>query len=366
MKGAPLKGTVDRTIVNPADLPGWLADNICMVCHQSGDARILQPGKTYLDFRPGLPLYRTLAIFAVPFTPASPPLSPYLQHQALMIMSKCYRESSGRLKCITCHDPHYEPPPSEAADYYRGKCLLCHTDQSCTIPLAQRKRMSLPNDCIACHMPRQALHRISHSALTNHRIVAYAGEPFPKAVFQQTTRALPDLVLADAVPGQANLAPPDLVLLQAYAELQKSNPEYKTSYEKLLNKVSKEDTRNPFVLAALARRDASNGTQEGLAMAQMLLKQAIAAGSVNASDYELYGYLVALSGDCTVAADILKRGIALNPYSTGLYKRLALTYAHFHHYEAALRVMKQELTMFPEDSYMRGIVRQIDARGVAP
>src|SRR5207244_3898904 len=42
-----------NSIVNPAKLTPWLVDNICMRCHQSGQARVLQPGKDYSDFRPG-------------------------------------------------------------------------------------------------------------------------------------------------------------------------------------------------------------------------------------------------------------------------------------------------------------------------
>lgn len=359
MRGARLVGAVDHSIVNPADLPGWLADNVCMMCHQLGDARVLQPGKTVLDFRPGLPLDQTVAIFAVPFT--SPPQTPLLQHEALMKLSKCYRASGGKLKCITCHDPHYEPPKTEAADYYRRKCLTCHTEKSCSLPRAQQAKTSPPGNCIACHMPRQTLPRISHSALTNHRIVAYAGEPFPPAAFQQTPSSLPDLEHIDAAPGAEKNAVSAVVLLQAYGDLIETHPEYKPRYEKMLDEARTGQPGNPLVMAAVARRDANKGTAQDLASARRLLKRVIASGSASASDYELYGYLLALSGDHDAAITALKKGIARNPYSTRLYKRLALTYAHFHDYEQALAVMKQELRMFPEDSYMRGIVRRVES-----
>src|ERR1700686_3121957 len=48
------------SITNPAKLSPWLADNICMACHQTGDARVLQAGKTYRDFSPGSELNDTL------------------------------------------------------------------------------------------------------------------------------------------------------------------------------------------------------------------------------------------------------------------------------------------------------------------
>ncbi len=66
LKGKPLRGKIDNTIVNPDDLSPWLADNICMSCHEEGDARVLRSGKRYTDFRPGTPLSNTLLVFSPP------------------------------------------------------------------------------------------------------------------------------------------------------------------------------------------------------------------------------------------------------------------------------------------------------------
>src|SRR5579859_5483421 len=110
---APLEGNFDATIVNPSHLSGWLADNICLSCHQGGDARVEQSSGSSSGFRPGLVLDDSVAIFALPLARQSPPNSPLLQHYFLMIMSKCYRSSGGRLSCITCHDPRSEEHTSE-------------------------------------------------------------------------------------------------------------------------------------------------------------------------------------------------------------------------------------------------------------
>jgi hypothetical protein len=58
-------------IVNPARLTPYLADNICMACHQTRDVRVLKPGKTYQDIRPGYPL-DTLSILMIPRTRGIP------------------------------------------------------------------------------------------------------------------------------------------------------------------------------------------------------------------------------------------------------------------------------------------------------
>ena len=119
----------DPTIVNPAHLSSALADNICMSCHQTGDVRVLKPGKDFKDFRPGTPLDNTLSILMVPPRRESPPQSDLLEHYYSMTLSKCYRASGGKLGCITCHDPHVEPSREEAPGYFRNKCMACHSEK---------------------------------------------------------------------------------------------------------------------------------------------------------------------------------------------------------------------------------------------
>jgi hypothetical protein len=72
-KGVPTSKSGDSSIVNPSRLQPWLADNICVNCHQTGDTRVLQPDKDYRDFRPGTPLNNTVGIFRVPYRLESPP-----------------------------------------------------------------------------------------------------------------------------------------------------------------------------------------------------------------------------------------------------------------------------------------------------
>ena len=184
-KGTPPSAGADLSIVNPARLPSWLADNVCMQCHEQGDARVLQSGKDFLDFRPGTPLNETVAIFKVPLRRGSGAESPLLNHYYLMTLAKCYRASNGGLACITCHDPHQEPAAQESPGHYRRKCFQCHTNGSCPLPLTTRLRGSSPNDCVGCHMPKVSLHTISHSALTDHRIVITPDEPYPDAAFER-------------------------------------------------------------------------------------------------------------------------------------------------------------------------------------
>ena len=192
------KGT-DPTIVNPARLTGQLADDICMSCHQVGDARVLQPGKTYQDFRPGEPLDKTVSIFQIPPTRESPPQDDHVEHYYSMSLSKCFRATRNQpadkqLRCISCHDPHVEPTAAEAPAYFNGKCLSCHTAAICSGPAEARRQTTPQDNCIGCHMPQRDIRVISHTTATNHRIVTRPDEPFPDETFAQTTAAMPDLI----------------------------------------------------------------------------------------------------------------------------------------------------------------------------
>ena len=362
--GAPLSGRSDATIVNPARLPGWLADNICMNCHQGGDTRILQPGRDYYDFRPATALDTTVAIFALPLSRESPPASPLLEHYSLMVLSQCYRRSGGRMSCLTCHDPH-EQPRSDAAGYYRKRCLSCHAETSCSVPVSARARKAPPDDCAGCHMLRQNLTLISHSALTNHRIVAYEGEPYPEAAFHETSPELPDLVHVNAVPGAKDAVSP-LVLLQAYGELMSSHPQYRERYLGLLNQLAETAPDNPLVRSGLAWSSIAKGTPEGREEAIRYLAQVVASGSAPAADYESLGELLGRSGRTEQAITTLQRGIHLYPYENRLYKSLALLCISAHRYSDALDAMKKELAIFPEDDFMRMLVKKAQAAPSSP
>jgi hypothetical protein len=359
------KGKIDPNIVNPAHLPGWLADNICMKCHQGGDARVLQPGKQYSDFRPGTPLNNTVAILAVPFTTQLPPESPLLQHYELMIMSKCYRASGGKLHCITCHDPHQHASPANAPAYYRRKCMTCHTDDSCSLPRKVRLQQHPADNCIGCHMPKENLKVISHSALTNHRIIAYQGEPFPEAAYHQTTAQLPDLIHFDAIPG-SKASPPPMVLLQAYGQLMGQHPVYRPKYLAILHRLERTEPDDPVVLSAAAREKLTKDTAEATVAARDDLARAIKLGSTEPSDYEVYADALAQTGDIEGAIAVLKRGIAMDPYYSRFYKNLAMRYVAAKRYDDAFRIISQELDLFPEDSFMRKIYNMARASGQSP
>lgn len=163
---------IDDTIVNPAHLPRELAEAVCQQCHLRGRATVAARGKKPADFRPGLPLqeFRHDYLLEVPDQPMT-----VVGHVEQLHRSRCY-QASGTLTCLTCHDPHGEPPPQQRAKYYNAVCLDCHKPDRCTVAAERRQRESPANDCVHCHMPRSPT-QIPHLAFTHHRIGVHGPAP---------------------------------------------------------------------------------------------------------------------------------------------------------------------------------------------
>lgn len=347
----------DPTIVDPATLKPALANDICMSCHQTGDTRFFQPGKTYADFRPGTPLNRVLAILMVPPTRENPPSEDHVEHYYSMILSKCFRASAAdpngkQLRCISCHDPHTQPTGIEAADFYNSRCLDCHTVKSCKAPVAVREETAsatTPADnCIGCHMPKRKAGTISHTTLTNHRIIARPGEPFPDAAFEMTTAALPDLIYLNATADQP--VPPRITLLQAYAQLQQQHPEYKESYEKLLRDLAASEPENAIVQVELGNQAFA---AKQLDAARQHLEEAVRLDPMQPGAYAKLSEIATEQGRTQDAVIEAQKAVALEPYSAQDRKSMILSFINAQRYSEAEDALKKYLEDFPEDDGMR-------------
>lgn len=351
----------DLQIVNPAHLTPYLADNICMGCHQAGDVRVLKPEKTYQDFRPGQPLDNTLSIFMVPPTHSSPPDEDHVDHFYSMTLSKCYRASGGRLSCITCHDPHVEPSAEQAPAYFASKCMTCHTEHSCKLPLKVRQQTAPADNCISCHMPKRDIQVISHSSATNHRILARPGEPFPEITFQQTVPSLPDLLHLNPAPGKKDIQPASLTLLQAYGELAANRPEYVAPYLKVLNQLEHSQPENALVQASLGRRELREGNFQAAAHH---LQHALTLGPPQATTYVDLSEAMSKLGQVEGSLPFLEKAITLDPFDPVLQKTLVVRLIQVKHYAEARTALEHYLQVFPQDSFMRQMLAR--AQGKMP
>jgi len=357
LAGKSISGRIDRSIVNPAQLSPWLADNICMNCHE-GDIRALQPGKTEADFRPGTPLNNTVAILKAPIDPRSTE-SPLLEHYYSMTLSKCYRGSSGKLSCLSCHDPHAQPSPQEAPEYFRGKCLQCHTEKSCTLDSQKRLAQQPTDACSTCHLQRQPALTVSHSTLTDHRILRAPGEAYPDSAF----KAAPDtgFIHVNAAPEENNSIPP-ATLLRAYRqELIRGHLEYKDYYFSLLDRLTNANHQDPFILSAIAQKALSDGD---LSSAIAYATQVIDRGSTSTYDYLLLDSLLARAGNTAGSIDLLKKGLLIAPYEQSFYENLAVRQLSIGKTAEGVTTIQRGLELFPEDSVLRDMHDQATARGL--
>ena len=352
--GSPL-----GSITNPAKLSPRLTNNICMSCHQTGDARVLRAGKTYRDFLPGAELDDTLSIFLVPFGRESAPKDDLLEHYLSMRLSKCYQKSSGRLSCISCHNPHLQPSQQEAPAYFRQKCLACHTEKSCAVPLSLRQHKTTPDDCAGCHMPKRDVTVISHSVLTNHRIVAQAEEPFPELAFHMTTAQLPDLVYLSANPAKQD-APLPLMLLQAYGQVMLAHSEYRARYWEVAEQLKATQPENVHVLEALADEALAKRNSGDSTLAIRYLQNAIQHGSTASEDFEELANLLVAADRQSDAINILRRGMEVAPYDAELYRLSTKTFFALNKMQEACEVATQGKQRFPQDDVIRNLSKRCE------
>lgn len=158
----------DYTIVNPRRLSTELQNNICQRCHLQGIA-VLNDGKTFFDFRPGMKLSEVMNVFMPEYEGAQDKMI-MASHVERMKKSKCFIQS-GKMSCITCHKPHISVKFTPRTQYLNA-CQSCHGSVSgqhqCTE--TAQARAAKNNDCITCHMPHNGSIDIPHVAVTDHYI----------------------------------------------------------------------------------------------------------------------------------------------------------------------------------------------------
>jgi Tfp pilus assembly protein PilF len=339
-------GPVDPSIVNPRKLPPEIRDDVCFQCHLAGDARVLQPGKDYLDFRPGTSLGDVVAIFSVP--PAIKGSHFVLLDQFEQLkLSKCWRASNGRLGCVTCHDPHVQLQGTEAVASFRGRCLTCHTATSCTQSRAKRQATAPADNCILCHMPQQISEKIDHTSIADHRILRSQSE------IPDTLRETPPLdLIADTQPSDADATQTLRNLALAYAQVGARYQEYDAKALETLELAAAAFPSDAEVQATYGKALVLTHTNKPEIAAQAL-QNAISDGSKSAELRTLLARIRVQQGQLASAIDLYKESIRLDLHFATAYLELAQIYSTLNDRQNALQTIDSVLKVDPGNDSAR-------------
>jgi hypothetical protein len=367
-------GQIDTSIVNPAHLSPRLADDLCKECHQQGDTQVLYPGKTVLDFRPGLPLTETIAKLKLPIKSeqraqanqleARPPERGSLEQSiewknSALEMSKCYQATHGQLTCGTCHSIHHELKPAEEKTAYRAACLTCHTVKSCTLKPEDDKRIAAGDYCIQCHMEKRAVAGVAHSNDTKHRIVRYPGQPLPEVAFEQPKADLPGLLWVNRPESEPDARIPDVAQLEAYYTAARKDASLWPLWFRKLNELSKTQPEDPKVLNSLGA--VALAEKKDNAAAADYFARALKQGSEEPTTFLNLATALANLRHGQQAEAVLERGVAAYPYSGPLTAQLAQQFAMDGEPGRARKLVEQYRAQFPEDPVLRQVEKRLDA-----
>jgi predicted CXXCH cytochrome family protein len=271
-------------IANPAKFAPIERDSACIQCHLEGEAVVYRPGRSLAQFKPG----DNLADIAVYFVKASQSTGgnrAVSQYEALL-QSACKRAVGDKLTCTTCHDPHTEPAPAERVQYFRARCLACHTSARMVAHHPEQQ------DCATCHMPARVTTDISNNQVIDHNI-----EIHPPSASQSSPSE--DLVAVGPFPA--------------------SDREFGLAY------------------AQLAERGLPNASEKAL----RLLTRAAQSGQ---SDHELesrLGYLLQTSGDPAKARTAYIAALENDPYDPTALANLAVLDAGSGHVPEAIHLLER-------------------------
>ena len=332
-------------IVNPAKLNIMERDSICLQCHLEGDASVYKAGKSLADFKAG----EVLTSYVTYFVDASRPGfggRASSQYEALL-RSACKRAAGDKLTCTSCHDPHDSPRPEERVNYFRGRCLACHSE-----PEMATKHHPEQQDCAVCHMPTRNAQDISHEQLTDHDIERKPGK---QLVLGDMHRMGPDLKTIGGVPAS------ERELGLAYALLARNGDHI--AGVKALNLLLKEEKGGISDVDVHVQLGFLQQINRDPVAAEKEYKEALTLDNDNETALGNLAVLEASSGRSTDAANLLNRLVNINPAQTTAGMNLAFIYCRSGEMQKATQTIATIKRFNPDNEALRKFVDTGDYGG---
>ncbi|MBM4292674.1 MAG: hypothetical protein FJ138_15715, partial [Deltaproteobacteria bacterium] len=178
---AHLTGEGDPAIFNPARVAPARADEVCLQCHLTGEARVLMPGRRWDRYDPREPLSAHHVVYALDEGAGAGAGAAFgiASHGERLALSACARGPQP-LTCATCHSPHPTGARAAAQGWAReGACLTCHAGDRLPGEAHAPGAARGAGGCAGCHMPQGGTSDIPHVRFTDHLIRAPAPAPAP-------------------------------------------------------------------------------------------------------------------------------------------------------------------------------------------
>ncbi len=344
---AHLAAPSSETIINPAKLPPTERDSVCEQCHLGGEERVLNPGKAFGDFRPGMRLEDVFSVYVDDFGAAEPGRFKVVSHFEQLALSQCYQASGGRMWCGTCHSPHLKP--EDPASYYRSRCLSCHGAD------LVGRHAKPADDCVSCHMIRRPSFDSGHSAFTDHFI---ARRPVAAPPIGRTA----DRIRAWRSPDDRELARRSLGLAYVRLGRRKQLPAYMDEGASLLARLAQIGALDPDGLEALGSVLLSKNAppEAGLKqLAAQLLDDALHQAPDAPGRYRTVAASAWEGGDTSRAIELLNQAIAMDPQNRAAYQVLARIHLESNRRHQAVETWNRYLGLVPQSLSAREAVREL-------
>jgi predicted CXXCH cytochrome family protein len=104
--------------------------------------------------------------------------------------TECWRQSSGKISCVDCHDPHRDMPRAALVAKSEKTCLGCHS--ATRVDHAGLCPVNRSNGCVDCHMPEE---QRGPFAITDHWIRANKHAEVSKRLDEWRSKVLPKHLL---------------------------------------------------------------------------------------------------------------------------------------------------------------------------